>query len=246
MQNLDWDRRFREQAGWTQSARQYLFSQIKLDPGARVLEVGCGTGAVLPDLTSDIAVHGLDINFEYLTIAQKGTQSPHLACGDAAHLPYANSIFSAVYCHFFLMWVDAAAALAEMLRVAKPGGWLLALAEPDYGGRIDYPDELSEIGRLQADSLWRQGAQPEMGRRLAGFFHQAGVQDVRTGVIGAEWTGKQGQFDRQSEWQVIRSDLNNIVDENELIRLQQLDEDAWNMGERVLFVPTFYACGRKG
>ena len=32
----------------------------------------------------------------------------------------------------------------------------MALAEPDYGGRIDYPEQLGHIGRWQAQALRKQ------------------------------------------------------------------------------------------
>lgn len=245
MQISDWNRRYREQAGWTRSTRQYLFSHIQLEPGAPLLEVGCGTGAVLSELAANTARYGLDINFEYLALARKVVPATHLTCGDALRLPYADASFAAVYCHFFLMWVDAAAALAEMRRVTRPGGWVLALAEPDYGGRIDYPEELSQIGRLQTEALRWQGAKPETGRRLAGLFHQAGLQDVRAGLIGAEWAGDDST-NMENEWQVIVDDLQGVAEKIELARLRRLDDDAWKKGERVLFVPIFFAWGRKG
>ncbi len=42
---------------------------------------------------------------------------------------------------------------AEMKRVARPGGWLLALAEQDYGARVDEPAELKRWGELQTQAL---------------------------------------------------------------------------------------------
>jgi len=245
MQTSEWHKRFCEQAEWTRSMRRYLFSQIQIEPGARVLEVGCGTGAILAELTSNAVIHGMDINFEYLSLAQKSAPTARLACADAVWLPYADASFKAACCHFFLMWVDAAAALREMYRVTSFGGWLMALAEPDYGGRIDYPDELSEIGRLQKDSLSKQGAQPEMGRRLPGLFYEVGLHEIRFGIIGAESTGERTPTYPQSEWQVIESDLKDTVEEDRLAQLRKVDIDAMTKGERVLFVPTFFAMGRK-
>jgi SAM-dependent methyltransferase len=245
MQNSDWHQRYREQASWTRSTRQYLISKIQLEPGTPVLEVGCGTGAILSDFADQPDLHGLDINFDFLVMAQSSSPSATLTCANALNLPYSEATFSMVYCHFFLMWVDTAAALAEMRRVTHPGGWIIAMAEPDYGGRIDYPNELSEIGRLQADSLWKQGAQPEMGRRLPEFFVHAGLQDIVTGVIGAEWIISQDRADKQAEWQVIRNDLRGMLSEDELSDLEQVDILAQNDGSRVLFVPVFFALGRK-
>ena len=60
-----------EQAAWTAQARAYLFAQANLSKGARLLEVGCGTGAVMSSIPASFnqPAHGLDIDFEYLQIA---------------------------------------------------------------------------------------------------------------------------------------------------------------------------------
>lgn len=120
----------------------------------------------------------------------------------------------------------------------------MALAEPDYGGRIDHPSELDQIGRLQTESLNAQGAEPEMGRRLAGLFSDLGLENVETGVLGGQWSGSPHLEELASEWAVIRSDLSRTLSEEQLDGLQEMDAHAWGSGTRVLFVPTFYAWGR--
>ena len=70
---------------------------------------------------------------------------------------------------------------------------MLACAEPDYGGRIDYPDELSEIGRLQMMSLARQGANPQVGRKLKAILREAGIREVEVGILGGQWKNRRRQ-----------------------------------------------------
>lgn len=235
-----------EQAAWTAQARAYLFAQANLSKGARLLEVGCGTGAVMSSIPASFnqPAHGLDIDFEYLQIAHGLLPAARLVCGDAHWLPYNSGAFDACFCHFFLMWVNAANVLIEMRRVTQPGGWILALAEPDYGGRIDYPEQLGQIGRWQAQALRKQGADPNTGRRLTSLFTETGLVDIRAGVIGGEWTGALSQEELDSEWQVIHDDLKESVNKQELDRLKDLDEEARCRGTRVLYVPVFYAAGR--
>ncbi|HZW04273.1 MAG TPA: class I SAM-dependent methyltransferase [Anaerolineaceae bacterium] len=243
----DWDSRYRLQAGWTRDLRRYAYRQVGLHGAGRVLEVGCGTGAVLADFTgyAKTGVFGVDINLESLHYARKQLPSARLAAANALRLPFANAVFDAALCHFFLLWVDRpAAALAEMARVTRPGGAVLALAEPDYGGRIDYPPPLEPLGRLQTDSLRRQGAEPLMGRRLAGLMRGAGLVQVQTGVLQAGWGGAPPKEARASEWQVLRSDLGDSVPAADLAAYERIDREAWQFGERVLYVPTFYAWGR--
>jgi hypothetical protein len=103
---------------------------------------------------------------------------------------------------------------------------------------------LVETGRLQAESLARQGADTRLGRRLSALFHQAGLQNIETGVVSGQWREPPTQAELDQEWAVLESDLHGILTGQELARLRQIDREAWQSGERLLFVPTFYAIGQ--
>jgi len=77
--------------------------------------------------------------------------------------------------------------LSEMRRVVRPGGWCSQWLSQDYGGRIDYPEDLTHLGELQETALRHQGAETRLGRRLSALFHTAGLQEVETGVLGGQW-----------------------------------------------------------
>jgi hypothetical protein len=130
-----------------------------------------------------------------------------------------------------------------MRRVLRPGGALLVFAEPDYGGRIDYPEELAILGEWQSDSLRRQGADPRAGRQLASWLHAAGFTRVVTGLLGGEWTGEFNQAEFESEWEILRNDVGRAVQLDRLDELQALDKNARLSGERILYVPTYYGLG---
>lgn len=249
----DWHARFLQQAGWTRQARQYLFSRLGLRAGDRVLEAGCGTGAVLSELAQSGASswHGLDIRLDYLQLAQQHVPTAQLSAGDAHHLPYAGGSFEAACCHFLLLWVrDPLGMVAELSRVTCPGGRVLLLAEPDYGGRIDYPYELAILGEWQSQALTQAGANPQIGRRLSALLSRAGLVEIESGVLGGQWSQPPAEDDWQMEWQVLRADLEQLPGvlpgrEADIAALQEIDRRAWQRGERVLYVPTFYAWGRK-
>lgn len=242
--SADWHARFTQQAAWTRNLREYLYRAAGLDRARRVLEAGCGTGAILSDLPAYTAadVFGIDINREHLRLAQSASPDARLTAADVFSLPFPNAFFDVTLCHFFLLWVaPPEAAAAEMARVTRSGGFVLALAEPDYSSRIDYPDSLSKIGYAQIDALRQQGADPHIGRRLPSLFIRPGLKLLRSGILGAEWQPAADPAQRELEWRVLEDDLRGAIPTEELARLREMDETAWQRGERVLFVPTFFA-----
>jgi SAM-dependent methyltransferase len=211
-----------------------------------VLEVGCGSGVITTDLHrfSPGTIFGLDIQPQFLDLAQKVDPSTRYTQGDALSLPYLDHSIDAIVCHFFLLWVkQPAKALTEMCRVTRRGGCVVALAEPDYSGRIDYPDQLVELGHLQGAALQAQGADINIGRKLAALFHQAGLKNIQAGLLGGIWKEPPSKETWQSEWTMLAADLQDILSIEELQNLRHKDAIAWQNGERILFVPTFYAWG---
>jgi SAM-dependent methyltransferase len=249
-----WHDRYTHQARWTQDLRRYLFQRAGIEFARRILEVGCGTGAILSSINDYTQgwIAGLDLNPARLDLTRRHAPQGSFLAGDAHDLPFANASFDLCFCHFLLLWVsNPEMVIAEMARVTRPGRPVLALAEPDYGGRIDYPDYLIRIGDLQKAALRLQGAEPYTGRLLAKIFSNAGLVEIETGVLGGQWPASQSLDDLVSEWQVLESDLIQIPEALlkeasgiDLDRLKRLDFEARQRGERVLFVPTFYALGR--
>ena len=242
---MNWHQRYLRQAAWTSDLREYLFDKTSLTGAERVLEVGCGTGAILSGLRASAALHGLDREAAPLSEARSNAPNVFLVRGDAHSLPYSNQSFDIVYCHFLLLWVnDPIEALKEMKRVTKSNGHVLAIAEPDYTARIDQPDGLTALGNLQNESLKRQGADIGLGSRLADLFFQAGINIVETGAIQSRAQDALPSGEWQSEWEVIESDLAGFVPGGEISRLKKLDEHARMNGWRVLNVPTYFAWGQ--
>lgn len=246
LSSIDWHNRFLAQARWTKSLRDYLYQRAGLSEARLVLDVGCGTGALLGELIEQGAIaYGLDISRAHLALAMRSAGKARLACGDAHRLPFPDNSFDIALCHYTLLWVsNPLIVVSEMARITRPGGAVLALAEPDYGGRIDYPDALAQIGAWQREALVMQGADPLFGRKLGGIFHRAGLKNIESGILGSQWKETTSE-DIASEWAVIRSDANTLGDVPEagLSRLYEIDQTAYQQGNRVLFVPTFYAIG---
>ncbi len=246
----DWQRRFSLQAEWTRQPRQYLFNLAGISAGHRILDVGCGTGAITKEISkiNQLNICGLDLSNDFLDIAARDNPVAQFILADAHQIPLIQGAFDHSFCHFLLLWVDQPSkVIEEMIRVTKPGGAILILAEPDYGGRIDFPEELTIIGEWQQAALHRQGADPLIGRQLAALLHQSGLQKIEVGVIGAQWSSPPSEIELASEWEVIRSDLEYLDANSELLHLSKelsrSDSEAWTSGARTLFVPTFFGLG---
>ena len=242
---MDWNSRFVQQAQWTADLRAYLFGKAGLRNARRVLEVGCGTGAILSGLVTPASVHGLDLDGLRLHEARGHAPAAELTCGDGHRLPYLSGAFDITFCHYFLLWAgDPLKALLEMKRVTRRGGAVLALAEPDHEARVDKPGELSALGRWQTEALRRQGADPGLGGQLGRLFRAAGILPIETGRLREGEGTFSSQKGRDLEWAVLESDLAGSVPTEELGRLRLLDEKAWERGERVLILPTYFAWGK--
>lgn len=244
---MDWHQRFLAQAGWSRNIRRYIMRQLHLDLAHRVLEVGCGTGAILSESKMDLSaqLYGLDLRLDFLQPAHASTPGTSFSAGNALSLPFLPGSFDAVFCHYLLLWLDdPVEALKEMRRVTRPGGFVIAFAEPDYGGRVDFPEILMEVGRLQTTSLQQQGADPNVGRKLRSLLTHVGLKNVVTGVISGTWNGAASPVFIESEWKMLRNDLKDLASTTDLQHWQELDRQAWASGERILFVPTFYAYGQ--
>ncbi len=242
----DWHHRYQEQVSWTNAIRRHLLKIADLENGVRVLEVGSGTGALLEQihLEDSFDLYGVDINNQALKFSKTLTPDFHLTQADGYFLPFSNNTFSAAICHYLLLWVDdATKILSEMARVTKPGGVVIALAEPDHLARIDFPPPLDDLGRKQTQALEEQGVNIQIGRQLGGLLKGCGLNRIETGILGAQWTQRLDSARNSLEWKALKADLHQTVSEDVLNNYQKIDIKASIVGERVLFIPTFYGLG---
>ncbi|MEE8567107.1 MAG: methyltransferase domain-containing protein, partial [Anaerolineales bacterium] len=210
----EWHHRYQIQAKWTDAVRSRLFTMSGLPTAGRILEVGSGTGVITGEISTRFrgSTFGLDIDPQANAFATASDPQTCYVTGDGERLPFPEATFDTTLCHFLLMWVpDPGKIISEMSRVTLPGGWVLALAEPDYGGRIDYPKELAEIGELQTKAMANQGSDPYIGRKMRDIFTRAGLLDVLVGVLGGEWTGSPSEEELDSEWRTLGSDLQGTL-----------------------------------
>ena len=240
--------RYQQQAGWTSSIRKYLLSQCSLPKNPCILEVGCGTGVILNEINQQIPgckCFGIDIDQIAIHFALETFRNNAYAQSDALSLPFQSQSFDLIFCHFLLLWVKPLdGILKEIFRVLRTGAPFIAFAEPDYGGRIDFPLELSKLGEWQEQSLQQEGAHTRIGRELAHLLTNTGYKPVRTGVLGGEWGASSMDTEEISTLQRDLIHLKNLHPE-EFKKLLDMDRTSRSSGSRTLFVPTFYAIGYK-
>lgn len=122
--------------------RRRLALSLELTPGARVLDVATGTGAVAVAIAratgGTVSVTACDLNERMLAVAERhitrqGAPVELLRC-DAMQLPFEDDSFDAVTLAFAVDDMpDREGCMHEMRRVLRPGGRiaLLELAQPD-------------------------------------------------------------------------------------------------------------------
>lgn len=241
----EWDRQFSRQAGWTRAARTHLYRRANLLRAGWVLDVGSGTGVVTEEMAARTQgqVVGVDLDPAMVDYARGRGGRTEYRVGDAHDLPFDDAQFDVTTCHFVLMWCrkpeDAA---REMVRVTRPGGAVLVCAEPDYGGRIDHPD--LPLGRWQIEALRREGADPCLGRKLRGLFAMPSVRGVDVGLIPGLWDPVTLRAEFDAEWSLWERSLADLVPPGELARVRAVDWEAIESGERLVFMPVFYALVR--
>lgn len=109
--------------------------------GQTVLEVGCGTGRLVQRL-SERGAHAVGVDLAAGMLAVAAARAPgRLLRADARRLPLPDASVDAAVTVATLEFTDAAAVLAELARVTRPGGRIVAvtLNPASLWGRLDRP-----------------------------------------------------------------------------------------------------------
>ncbi len=115
-------------ASFTTAAAEDFVRRTPMGPGARVLDVACGTGnTAIPAARTGATVTGVDIATNLLEQARQRAAAENLQAdfreGDAEELPFADRQFDVVITMFGAMFAPRPERVAaELLRVCKPGG----------------------------------------------------------------------------------------------------------------------------
>ena len=198
-----------------QEHKRLSYDLLELQPGSRVLEVGCGTGDDARMLARHVLpgghVTGIDISARLVDEARARAAATGLPveflAADAHHTGLPAGSYDAARVERCLQHVERpAAVIAEMARLVRRGGHIIA-AEPDWDTLvIDASDRplTRDIARILSDRHFADG---RVGRELPGLMSGAGLSDL--GIRSATLTTR------------------SFALANEILLLGEAARDAW-------------------
>jgi ubiquinone/menaquinone biosynthesis C-methylase UbiE len=192
--------RLQRQCDELRPASAALLDRTGIRPGQAAIDLGCGPSGIIERLAERVSpggrVMGLDADPAHVDLArevarQRGLGNVEIVAADARRTGLPSGSFDLVHARTLLVTVPRpAAVVAEVVRLARPGGWVAGL-EADAEYSLCYPahpawDRLCEIFHA---SFSRNGADLLIGRRLTELYREAGLEDIgveaRAGVYRA-------------------------------------------------------------
>ena len=161
--------------------------ELRLSPGHRVLDLGCGTGDDARRLARLVApageVVGIDASAAMIEVARQRLEGTGLPAsfhvGDATALDLPTGAFDAVRCERLLIHVsDPAVVLGEMARVTRPGGRIVVIDIDFDLMALDLPDLDAGFVRRAVHAMSDAMAVGQIGRQLPRRFREAKLEDV--------------------------------------------------------------------
>ena len=136
---------------------------LHIEPDSRVLDIGCGGGQTVrrvAEIATAGRVDGVDYSTASVSVAQERNADliaagrVRVQQGSVSQLPFGDAAFDAVTAietHYY--WPDLSKDFREVLRVLKPGGAFMLVAEAFKGRRMDWAHRLIMQGVLRSNYL---------------------------------------------------------------------------------------------
>ena len=219
------------------NSAEYLLPLLK--PTDHLLDVGAGPGTITADFAQIVAnVTATEIGPDELavteaTAGERGIGNVDFRTADIHALPFEDATFDVTHAHQVLQHVvDPVQALKELARVTKPGG-VVAVRDSDYAGFCWWPalPELDSWLRLYRTAARLNGGEPDAGRRLLSWAHEAGL----AGAVASSSTWCYATQPEREWWggmwadRILTSAINRTLINAELATDAELQEisDAW-------------------
>lgn len=176
---------------WPQESQ--LLARYGLPAECRIADIGCGSGEITSRLAGQFPraeVLGIDILESSVALARSryAALAPRVQFrqGDAFELALPASSHDLVVCRHVTQSIpEPQRILAELVRIARPGGWVHVLSE-DYSMLHFMP------GARDPDVFWHgwvrtategMGVDERVGRRTWSMLHALGLQDLRVDYV---------------------------------------------------------------
>lgn len=170
------------------SSKRRSYTLMRLRTGQKILDLGCGPGIDTLALSHFVGsageVHGVDHDAAMVTKANLRAEAAGVGArvrhrqADATDLPWPANFFDASRSErVFQHLLDPEKAFAEMVRVTRPGGWIVVL-DGDWATFTIYSDEVELERRLVRFHAERMMNNPYSGRALHRLFRSQGLQDI--------------------------------------------------------------------
>jgi ubiquinone/menaquinone biosynthesis C-methylase UbiE len=178
-------RRLDSQANVVALLEDEAFERLGLPESGLGLDVGCGPGFVAQRLLSkrpNLELWGVDLDSRALALVNPEI---HRVRAHAHALPFPDARFDFALTRLMLRHTpEPERAIAEMMRVVRPGGAIL-IEDCDDGAMIidPLPESFQRVSEARYASLRRRGAEPFLGRRLPGMLRAAGLTSIQVRPI---------------------------------------------------------------
>jgi len=171
------------------AARDAYLDLLAITAGERVLDVGCGSGAVTREIARRVGSRGVAVGLDpspaLLAVARQLAKEAGVGDriefreGDALRLPFPDGSFDAVVCVTVLSHVPRGeTAIPEFVRVLRPGGRLGVFDLDTDMTAFTHPDRVL-TRRIVAAASDAMAVNGWLVRQLPLLFQQAGLADVR-------------------------------------------------------------------
>lgn len=224
-----------------------LCDRLGLTAGWRCLDVGAGSGTLAQALAERVAPSGTVVAADLNTRFLDPLAGPHLepVALDVTEQALPHGEFDLVHARLLLEHLPARGeVLSNMVRAAKPGGWVL-VEDFDWSTAlvIDPPSDVhSRVARAIRSTFTRHGYDPHYGRSLPRRLRAAGLTDVATHaesiVVDADPVRGVPQWELLADQLAPQLLAAGMVDQEDLDAFHRLLHD----GHTVCFAPLMVSC----